>query len=46
MARAAIWCGKAAGVFAFVSAVELVVVPLVALLVSIDPSPCQLRMID
>ena len=34
--RAAIWCGKAAGVFAFVSAVELVVVPLVGLLFHVD----------
>jgi heme exporter protein B len=34
--RAAIWCGKAAGVFAFVSAVEAVVVPLVALLFHVD----------
>jgi len=34
--RAAIWCGKAAGVFGFVTAVELVVVPLVALLFHVD----------
>lgn len=34
--RAAIWCGKAAGVFAFVVAVEIVVVPLVALLFRVD----------
>jgi heme exporter protein B len=34
--RAAIWCGKAAGVFAFVVAVEIVVVPLVALLFGVD----------
>jgi heme exporter protein B len=34
--RAAIWCGKAAGIFAFLLAVELVVVPLVALLFHID----------
>jgi len=34
--RAAIWCGKTAGVFAFVLAVEAVVVPLVALLFHVD----------
>ena len=34
--RAAIWCGKALGVLAFVVAVELVVVPLVALLFHVD----------
>jgi heme exporter protein B len=34
--RAAIWCGKAAGVFVFVSAVELIVVPLVALLFHVE----------
>ncbi len=34
--RAAIWCGKAAGVFAFVSAVEVVVVPLIGLLFHLD----------
>lgn len=34
--RAAIWCGKAAGLFAFVTAVEVVVVPLVALLFHVD----------
>jgi heme exporter protein B len=34
--RAAIWCGKTAGVFAFVTAVEMAVVPLVALLFHID----------
>jgi heme exporter protein B len=34
--RAAIWCGKTAGVFAFVTAVEMVVVPLVALLFHVD----------
>ena len=34
--RAAIWCGKATGVFAFLMAVELVVVPLVALLFHVD----------
>jgi heme exporter protein B len=34
--RAAIWCGKAVGVLAFVLAVEAVVVPLVALLFHVD----------
>jgi heme exporter protein B len=34
--RAAIWCGKTAGVLAFVMAVEVVVVPLVALLFHVD----------
>jgi heme exporter protein B len=34
--RAAIWCGKALGVLAFVTAVELVLVPLVALLFHVD----------
>jgi heme exporter protein B len=34
--RAAIWCGKAAGVLAFILAVEAVVVPLVALLFHVD----------
>jgi heme exporter protein B len=34
--RAAIWCGKTAGVFVFVLAVELVIVPLVALLFHVD----------
>lgn len=34
--RAAIWCGKAAGVLAFIFAVEVVVVPLVALLFHVD----------
>jgi heme exporter protein B len=34
--RAAIWCGKAAGVFAFLLAVECVVLPLVALLFHVD----------
>jgi heme exporter protein B len=34
--RSAIWCGKAAGVLAFVLAVEAVVVPLVALLFHVD----------
>ncbi len=34
--RAAIWAGKAAGVFAFIVAVEIVVVPLVALLFHVD----------
>jgi heme exporter protein B len=34
--RAAIWCGKTAGVFAFVTAVEMVIIPLVALLFHID----------
>jgi heme exporter protein B len=34
--RAAIWCGKALGVLAFVTAVEIVLVPFVALLFHID----------
>ena len=34
--RAAIWCGKAVGVLGFVLAVEVVVVPLVALLFHVD----------
>ncbi|MCL2448705.1 MAG: heme exporter protein CcmB [Polyangiaceae bacterium] len=34
--RAAIWCGKAAGVFVFLLAVEMLVVPLVALLFHVD----------
>jgi heme exporter protein B len=34
--RAAIWCGKTAGVLGFVTAVEVVLVPLVALLFHID----------
>jgi heme exporter protein B len=34
--RAAIWCGKAMGVLVFVMAVELVLVPLVALLFHVD----------
>jgi heme exporter protein B len=34
--RAAIWCGKAAGVLAFILAVEVVVVPIVALLFHVD----------
>ncbi|MGO9836548.1 MAG: heme exporter protein CcmB [Polyangiaceae bacterium] len=34
--RAAIWCGKALGVLAFVLAVEAVVVPIVALLFHVD----------
>jgi len=34
--RAAIWCGKALGVLAFVLAVEAVVVPVVALLFHVD----------
>jgi heme exporter protein B len=34
--RAAIWCGKTVGVLGFVVAVELVVVPLVALLFHVD----------
>jgi heme exporter protein B len=34
--RAAIWCGKTAGVFVFVLAVEIVIVPLVALLFHVD----------
>lgn len=37
--RAAIWCGKTVGVLAFVLAVELVVVPLVALLFHVDLPP-------
>ena len=34
--RAAIWCGKALGVLAFILVVEVVVVPLVALLFHVD----------
>jgi heme exporter protein B len=34
--RAAIWCGKALGVLAFIVAVEVVLVPLVALLFHVD----------
>jgi heme exporter protein B len=34
--RAAIWCGKAAGVLAFILAVEVVVTPLIALLFHVD----------
>jgi heme exporter protein B len=34
--RAAIWCGKSAGVLAFIVAVEVVVVPLVALFFHVD----------
>jgi heme exporter protein B len=34
--RAAIWCGKTAGVLGFVTTVEMVIVPLVALLFHID----------
>lgn len=34
--RAAIWCGKALGVLAFILSVEVVVVPLVALLFHVD----------
>jgi heme exporter protein B len=34
--RAAIWCGKAVGVFAFLLAVEMVVVPLIALFFHVD----------
>jgi heme exporter protein B len=37
--RAAIWCGKAAGVLVFILAVEAVVVPLVALLFHVDLPP-------
>jgi heme exporter protein B len=37
--RAAIWCGKAAGVLVFLLAVEVVVVPLVALLFHVDLPP-------
>lgn len=36
--RAAIWCGKAAGVLGFLLAVEVVIVPLVALLFHVDLS--------
>jgi heme exporter protein B len=34
--RAAIWCGKTAGVLVFMTAVEVVVVPIVALLFHVD----------
>jgi heme exporter protein B len=37
--RAAIWLGKAAGVFAFLMAVEVLVVPLVALVFNLDLAP-------
>lgn len=37
--RAAIWCGKALGVLGFLLAVEIVVVPLVALLCQVDLRP-------
>ncbi|HTQ44976.1 MAG TPA: heme exporter protein CcmB [Polyangiaceae bacterium] len=37
--RAAIWCGKALGVLGFLVAVEIVVVPLVALLFHVDLGP-------
>ncbi len=37
--RAAIWCGKAAGVLVFMTAVEVVVVPLVALFFHVDLLP-------
>jgi heme exporter protein B len=37
--RAAIWCGKALGVLGFLVAVEIVVVPLVALLFHVDLLP-------
>lgn len=37
--RAAIWCGKALGVFGFLVAVEIVVVPLVALLFHVELWP-------
>jgi heme exporter protein B len=37
--RAAIWCGKALGVLGFLVAVEIVVVPLVALLCHVDLWP-------
>src|SRR5580700_5003124 len=37
--RAAIWCGKALGVLGFVLVVELVVVPLVALLFHVSLPP-------
>jgi heme exporter protein B len=40
--RAAIWCGKALGVLGFVLVVELVVVPLVALLFHVDLLPIAL----
>ena len=43
--RAAIWCGKALGVLAFVLGVELVVVPLVALLFHVDLPPVALPLI-
>jgi heme exporter protein B len=36
LSRAALYLGKAAGVFAFVSAVELIVVPLIALIFHVD----------
>jgi heme exporter protein B len=37
--RAAIWCGKALGVFGFLVVVEIIVVPLVALLCHVDLGP-------
>jgi heme exporter protein B len=37
--RAAIWCGKTAGILAFLLAVEVVVVPLVGLLFHVDLLP-------
>jgi heme exporter protein B len=37
--RAAIWCGKALGVLGFLVAVEIIVVPLVALLCQVDLRP-------
>lgn len=45
--RAALWCGKAVGVVAFMAAVEVVVVPLVALLFHVDlvPAAAPLAMV-
>jgi heme exporter protein B len=42
VSRAAVWCGKALGVLGFVLAVEVVVVPLVALLFHVDLVPIAL----
>ena len=42
VSRAAIWCGKTLGVLGFVLAVEVVVVPLVALLFHVDLVPIAL----
>ncbi|HEX7665904.1 MAG TPA: heme exporter protein CcmB [Polyangiaceae bacterium] len=44
IARSALFLGKAAGVFAFVSAVELIVVPTVALLFHVDLPTVALRL--